>query len=72
MDTVLTDGGGPVVLDLSDLRFIDVAGLRLAVRLESRAQLHGVDLSMLPGPEAVRRVFQLTGMERYAPPALVG
>jgi anti-sigma B factor antagonist len=67
MDTVLHDGGGPVILDLSDLRFMDVAGLRLAVRLESKAQLHGVNLSMRHGPEAVRRVFELTGMERYVP-----
>ena len=34
MDTVLHAGGGPVVLDLSGLRFMDVSGLRLAVRLE--------------------------------------
>jgi anti-anti-sigma factor len=70
MDTVLTDGGGPVILDLRNLQFMDVAGCRLAVRLESKAQLHGVSLSMLQGPEAVRRVFQLTGMERYAPQSL--
>jgi len=68
MDALLHAGGGPVVLDLSNLRFMDVAGLRLALRLESRAQLHGVELSMLQGPHAVRRVFELTGMERYAPP----
>jgi anti-sigma B factor antagonist len=67
MDTVLQAGGGPVILDLSHLRFIDVSGLRLAVRLENRAQLHGVNLSMLPGPKSVQRVFELTGMERYAP-----
>jgi anti-sigma B factor antagonist len=70
MDTVLTEGAGPVVLDLRDLRFMDVAGCRLAVRLESKARLHGVSLSMLQGPQAVRRVFQLTGMERYAPQPL--
>jgi len=67
MDTLLQDGAGPVILDLSDLRFMDVTGLRLALRLESRAQLHGVDLSMLEGPAPVRRVFELTGMGRYAP-----
>jgi anti-sigma B factor antagonist len=67
MDTVLHDGHGPVVLDLSDLRFMDVAGLRLAVRLEARAQLHGVDLSLLQGPAPVERVFELTGMRRYVP-----
>jgi anti-anti-sigma factor len=68
MDTVLHPGGGPVVLDLSDLRFMDVSGLRLAVRLEARAQLHGVELSMLyGGPGPVQRVLELTGMRRYVP-----
>jgi anti-sigma B factor antagonist len=67
MDAVLQDGHGPVVLDLSDLRFMDTAGLRLALRLEARAQLHGVDLSLLEGPGPVERVFELTGMRRYVP-----
>jgi anti-sigma B factor antagonist len=67
METVLYDGHGPVVLDLSDLRFIDTAGLRLALRLEARAQLHGVDLSRMEGPAPVERVFELTGMRRYVP-----
>ena len=67
MDRLLQDGGGPVVLDLSDLHFMDVAGLRLAVRLEARAQLHGVDLSLTEGPATVERVFELTGMRRYVP-----
>jgi anti-anti-sigma factor len=65
MDGVLHAGHGPVILDLSDLRFMDVAGLRLAVRLESRAQLHGVELTLREGPAT--RVFDLTGMRRYAP-----
>jgi anti-anti-sigma factor len=67
MDDVLHAGGGPVVLDLSELSFMDVSGARLAVRLEARAQLHGVSLSMRHGPLPVRRVLELTGMERYAP-----
>lgn len=65
MDTMLYDGHGPVVLDLRELRFMDVAGLRLAVRLEARAQLHGVDFSMLEGHGPAARVFQLTGMRRF-------
>jgi len=65
MDTVLHDGHGPVVLDLRELRFIDVSGLRLAVRLEARAQLHGVPFSMLEGQGSVARVFELTGMRRF-------
>ncbi len=66
MDDVLHAGGGPVVLDLSALRFMDSSGARLAVRLEARAQMHGVHLSLRPGPQP-RRVLELTGMERYAP-----
>ena len=67
METVLHDGHGPVVLDLSALRFMDVSGVRLALRLRSRAQLHGVDLSLLEGPAPVERVIELTGMRRYVP-----
>jgi anti-anti-sigma factor len=67
MDTVLHHGHGPVVLDLSALRFMDVSGVRLALRLRSRAQLHGVDLSLLEGPAPVERVIELTGMRRYVP-----
>ena len=66
METVLHDGHGPVVLDLSDVRFMDVSGARLTVRLAGRAQLHGVDLSLLEAPP-VERVFELTGMRRYVP-----
>ncbi|MDA0184495.1 STAS domain-containing protein [Solirubrobacter phytolaccae] len=65
MDTVLRDGGGPVVLDLRELEFMDVSGLRLAVRLEARAQLHGQPFSMLEGDGQVARVFELTGMRRF-------
>lgn len=65
MDSVLRDGGGPVVLDLRDLRFMDVSGLRLAVRLEARAQLHGQAFSMLEGDGQVARIFELTGMRRF-------
>jgi anti-anti-sigma factor len=67
METVLHDGHGPVVLDLSALRFMDVSGVRLALRLRSRAQLHGVDLSLMEGPAPVERVIELTGMRRYVP-----
>lgn len=67
MDAVLAPGCGPVVLDLSALRFMDSSGARLTVRLNSRAELHGVHLSMRLGPRPVERVLELTGMGRYAP-----
>jgi anti-sigma B factor antagonist len=67
MEGVIVRGAGPVRLDLRDLRFIDVAALRLTVRLEARAQMHGVDFALVRGPRPVQRVFEMTGMERFVP-----
>jgi anti-anti-sigma factor len=67
MDGVIADGAGRVLLDLRDLHFMDVSGLRMAVRLEARAQLHGVDFALVRGPSCVQRVFEMTGMERFVP-----
>jgi anti-anti-sigma factor len=67
MTTVLAGGARSVVLDLRDLEFIDVAGLRLALRLEGMAQLKGVRFALVRGPLSVQRVFELTGMGRFVP-----
>jgi anti-sigma B factor antagonist len=67
MAVILKDGSRVVALDLRELDFIDVAGLRLALRLEGRAQLHGVRFALVRGPVRVQRVFELTGMERFVP-----
>jgi anti-sigma B factor antagonist len=67
LDGVIVDGAGRVLLDLRDLRFMDVTALRMAVRLEARAQLHGVDFALVRGPRPVQRVFEMTGMERFVP-----
>jgi anti-sigma B factor antagonist len=64
---LMTPGHGPVLLDLRELEFMDVAGLRLALRLEARAQLNGVRFAVVRGSPHVRRVFELTGMERFVP-----
>jgi anti-sigma B factor antagonist len=64
----LMEGGARIiVLDLRELDFIDVAGLRLALRLEGLAQLHGARFALVRGPIRVQRVFELTGMERFLP-----
>jgi anti-anti-sigma factor len=63
VDSALSEG--PVVLDLRELRFMDVSGCRLAVRLEARARLNGVHFSMLEGHGPAHRVFELTGMRRF-------
>ena len=52
-----------VVLDLSEVRFMDSTGLRLVVTADDRARKGGWRLSVVPGPEAVQRVFRITRLE---------
>jgi anti-anti-sigma factor len=67
MTRLMSAGVGSVLLDLRELDFIDVAGLRLALRLEGLAQLNGVRFALVRGPVCVERVFELTGMGRFVP-----
>jgi anti-sigma B factor antagonist len=64
---LLRDGLRAVVLDLRELGFIDVAGVRLTLRLEGLAQLHGTRFVLVRGAPHVQRLFELTGMERFVP-----
>jgi anti-sigma B factor antagonist len=56
---------GMVVIDLSGLRFIDSSGVRMLVRAERQLRVSGRQLVLVRGPRAVRRVFELTGLDRY-------
>ena len=58
-------GRGAVVIDLSGLRFIDSSGLRMMVRAERQLRASGGRLVLVRGPRAVRRVFELAGLDRY-------
>jgi anti-sigma B factor antagonist len=69
-DTVaplLSDGLRTVVLVLRELDFIDVAGVRLALRLDGMAQMNGTRFVLVRGAPHVHRLFELTGMERFVP-----
>lgn len=49
-----------VVVDLSALEFIDSSGLHALMRANESWRAHGRRLSLLRGPQAVHRVFELT------------
>lgn len=51
-------GDGPVVLDLSDLRFADLAGMRLLIEAHERL---GERLAIVPASRGVMRFLELTG-----------
>jgi anti-anti-sigma factor len=53
-----------VILDLSALRFLDSTGLRLIIAADTRARREGRRLRLVPGPEAVHRVFRISLLDR--------
>jgi anti-sigma B factor antagonist len=57
-------GSGPraVSLDLRGLIFIDSSGLHAIISARERCAQLGCDFRLIPGPPAVQRLFELTGM----------
>ena len=60
-------GGKRFVLDLRGLTFIDSTGLRLVFELDSFARRDGIELSLVSGPRAVQRVFEVAGIAGLLP-----
>lgn len=56
------DGGDHIVVDLSGLVFIDVAGMRALLRCARLAKERGIRLSIALGSDRVRRLFELCRM----------
>jgi stage II sporulation protein AA (anti-sigma F factor antagonist) len=55
-----------LVIDLSGLQFLDSTGLHTLVRAQKRwCNREGRSLSLLRGPRAVQRVFELTDAGRF-------
>lgn len=57
------EGPDLLAVDLSGLSFMDSTGLRLVVAADQRAREAGRRLQLVRGPEAVQRVFELTGID---------
>ena len=54
-------------LDLRGLAFMDSSGLRYVLCLAAAAAQDGLALTVVPGPRAVQRVFDLTGTGGMVP-----
>jgi anti-sigma B factor antagonist len=52
-----------LVLDLSELTFLDSTGLRLIVTADHRAREQGRRVAVVKGPETVQRVFAITRLD---------
>jgi anti-anti-sigma factor len=57
------DAGLPVVVDLAGVGFIDSSGLQTVLELDQTARERRALLRVLPSQQ-VRRVLELTGLER--------
>lgn len=51
-----------MTLDLRGLSFIDSVGLQSIVELDDRARAGALALTIIQGPRAVRRMFEVTGL----------
>lgn len=54
-------GAARVLIDLSELEFLDSAGLHALLDGHRRLCERGLELVLRPGPRAVQRMFELTG-----------
>jgi anti-sigma B factor antagonist len=53
-----------LVLDLRGLTFMDSSGLRLVLEADMRARRDGRRFAIVPGPEAVHRVFLIALLDK--------
>lgn len=59
------DQGSLIELDMSEVEFIDSAGVRMMVDLARRAELAGLSFRLVaPEGSIVHRMVELTGIER--------
>jgi stage II sporulation protein AA (anti-sigma F factor antagonist) len=49
-----------LIIDLSDLAFMDSTGLRFLIECYAESCEDGFTMALLPGPPALQRVFELT------------
>jgi anti-anti-sigma factor len=54
-------------VDLSGLRFVDSTGIGVLLRVESEARERGVDLTIVPPPPEVHRIFEVSGVVEALP-----
>ena len=61
------NGASKIVLDLSELEFIDSMGIHFVVTAHQRAQREGRTFTIVPGGPPVTRVFELVGLAEALP-----
>ena len=61
---LVEDGSTSIVIDLSGVRFIDSAGLRVLVDGLTRARRRDADLRVACPSASLRRTFEISGLDK--------
>ena len=56
------DNVGPLVLDMSEVSFIDSSGLRVLVAQQQKSTEHGNAFEVVDASRAALRLFEITGL----------
>jgi anti-anti-sigma factor len=65
--TCMANGSTDLLVDLSELTFIDSSGLRMLIELWERSRGNGLDVSILQGTGQVRRTLEIAGLDGFLP-----
>jgi anti-sigma B factor antagonist len=64
---IIVDGRSRIVLDLDGVDFLDSTGLGVIVGVLKRARTYGGDLRLVCTRARLRKVFELTALDRAMP-----
>ena len=67
MDAAVAAGADRLVLDLRGTTFLDSTGLHFAVEADAWASQNGAEFSIIPGPPAVQRTFDVASLTAELP-----
>ena len=62
VDAAVDASASEVTIDLRRVSFMDSSGIRALVAVYRRSRRAGFSLAFLPGPPAVQRVLEMTGL----------
>jgi anti-sigma B factor antagonist len=65
--SLVNGGAARLVLDLEAVDFLDSTGLGTIVSLLKRVRTHGGDLRLVCTEARIRRLFEITGLEKAVP-----